>query len=50
VPDQKGGTAVLSLNVPLIDMAKGMEAQREELSQAFSAIETLLPFAAIFQD
>lgn len=48
VPDQKKGTAVLSINVPEISMSAGVSAQEVQLKEVFSAIEGLIPYANLF--
>lgn len=48
VPDQKKGTAVLSVNVPEISMAAGVATQEAQLKEVFSAIESLVPHANLF--
>jgi hypothetical protein len=48
-PDQKKGTAVLSISVPLIDMSKKVTAQHDDLELVFAAIYRLLPYARILE-
>jgi hypothetical protein len=44
---QKGNVATLSINVPNIEMAKGVSAQIEPLEKVFEAVYRLLPHARL---
>jgi hypothetical protein len=50
VPDQKGGTAVLSIHVPAIDMTKGFCVQEESLEEVFAAVHKLIPYGRLLAD
>lgn len=47
---QKGKTAALVVNVPLIDMAADFFSQKEAVEKALQAVVQLMPFANILED